>query len=84
MQSPTPPIVIEEPSYPMLRLIARHGSLIAAFIGLLLPLLGVLAGLADYGWAWTGLGVVGGAIAWALMKSYAEMVAVICDTLLPQ
>jgi len=82
--TPPPPIPIDEPQYPTLRLIARHGNLFAIAIGILLPLLGVLAGVEDQGWGWTVAGVIGGLVGWLLMKSYAEIVAVIADTLLPQ
>jgi hypothetical protein len=76
-------IVTVEPSYPVLRLFARHGHAIAAVAGIALALAG-LASAAGAGWGWAVAGVLGGGFAYLLLRCLAELVHLIVDTLVPK
>jgi hypothetical protein len=78
------PIVTVEPSYPVLRLFARHGHAIAAVAGLVPALAGLAAAAAGAGWGWAVAGVLGGGFAYLLLRCLAELVHLIVDTLVPK
>lgn len=70
--------------YPALRFLVRYGSWLAVGVGLIPLLAAALAVALGCHPAWLAAGLVGSAFAWLVVKSYAEMVAVIVDMLLPK
>jgi fucose permease len=83
-QHTSPTIEVAEPAYPAVRLIGRYGHLMAIIIGLVLAAIGVFVGMQGAGWGWAALGVVAGGFGYLMMRSYAELIAIITETLLPQ
>jgi hypothetical protein len=70
--------------YPVVQFLVRHGSAVA-IVAALCPLVGaVIAFAAGAHWAFLPAGIVAGGFAWLLIKSYAEVVAIIADMLLPK
>lgn len=68
----------------MIKLIVERGSLLAALIGVL-PLLGGLLLLAmGMHWIWVPASAVAAVVVYFLMRSYVELVRVIADMLLPK
>jgi hypothetical protein len=70
--------------YPMLRLIERHGGAMAAAAGILPLAAAVWAVAAGCSPAWLVAGVIGAVVLYAAVKSYAELVRVMTDMLLPK
>ncbi len=70
--------------YPMVDLLVKRGPLVAALIAALPVVAGLVAVLLGAHWLLLVVGVVGGGIAYVLMKSYVEVVAIIADMLLPK
>jgi hypothetical protein len=70
--------------YPTIKFIVERGDLLAAAIGLL-PLIGglVLAALGVH-WIAVPAGAVAAGVLYFLMRSYVELVRVIADMLLPK
>ena len=70
--------------YPALKFLVSYGSWLAIAVGLV-PLAGAVWAVAmGCHPVWLLAGVGGGALAYLVVKSYAEMVAVIVDMLLPK
>lgn len=74
-----------ENQYPTLRWIVENGTLLARAVGAL-PLLGAVAAFLLLGTHWLVLaaGLAASGVLLLIMKSYVELVAVICDMLLPK
>jgi hypothetical protein len=71
--------------YPMLLLLDRQGSRIAALIGLAFPLLGGWAiWNASASWIWLAAVCGGGIILYGIIKSYVELIRLMVDMLLPK
>jgi hypothetical protein len=70
--------------YPAVRLLRRHGNWIAIAFGVVPVLAGLWAMLALGSLVWLGVGIVVGAAAGFLMRSFVELVRIIADMLLPR
>ena len=71
-------------SYPAVYLIAEYGSYIAVFLALVLPALSIWAWTVGYSALVLGFGLVAGCLVYGIVKSYAELVHIISDMLLPK
>jgi len=69
--------------YPVLHLIVRHGAIGAAIASLALAVLISLAGFAALGWLIVPIALFAGGLMYVLGKSYAELVRLITEMLLP-
>lgn len=72
------------PTFPALHFIVKHGNVLALLLALCPPFGGLLL------WATGGspaviiAGALGGALLYLIMRSYAELVRIIVDMLLPK
>lgn len=74
----------QQPSYPTVQFLLRHGDLVAACVGAL-PLVAGLVSLIFSAPALIIIPAAGAsALLWLLLKSYVEVLAIIADTLLPK
>jgi fatty acid desaturase len=71
-------------NYRAIHFLVRHGHALAIAIAVVVGLGGIAAALAGWGWAWLPAGLVLAALAYLLFRSYAEIVQVIAETLLPR
>ena len=71
-------------AYPMVRMLVKHGTALSIALGVVLAAAGIWAALAGFGWAWALAGVLTGAFAGLMMRSYVEVVRLIADMLLPR
>ena len=71
-------------AYPVVRLLVKHGTALAIAVGAAIAMAGIWASLAGFGWAWSLAGVLTGAFAGFIMRSYVEVVRLITDMLLPR
>lgn len=71
-------------SYPAVRFVLRHGHRLAIAVGAAVTAGGIAAALDGMGWGWAALGVLGGPFAYLILKSYAELVTIIAEMLLPR
>lgn len=71
-------------AYPVVRLLVRYGNALAIAVAAVLALSGIWAAIAGFGWAWAPAGVLAGAFGGLIMRSYAELVRLIADMLLPR
>ncbi len=71
-------------AYPVVRLLVKHGSALAIAVGAAIAIAGVWAAVAGFGWAWALAGVLTGAFAGLMLRSYVEVVRLITDMLLPR
>jgi hypothetical protein len=71
-------------NYPMLHILVRWGQPIAAALAGLVAAAGIWAALSsgNYLWALLGFGIA--AIGYGLLRSYAELVKLVMDMLLPK
>jgi len=72
------------PHYPVLGWVRRHGKTTAAVMGWGLFALGAGGAWALQFWPCAILGAIVGVLAWGLLLSYVEIVAIIFDTLVPR
>ena len=71
-------------AYPVVRLLVKHGTALSIAVGAVLAIVGVWAALVGFGWVWAPVGVLTGAFAGLMMRSYVEVVRLITDMLLPR
>ncbi len=71
-------------AYPVVRILVRYGNALAIAVGATLAIAGIWAAQAGFGWAWALAGVLVGAFAGFIMRSYVEVVRLITDMLLPR
>ena len=71
-------------AYPVVRLLVRHGNALAVATGVAIALAGLCGAATGFGWAWLPAGLVVGAFAGFLMRSYVELARIITDLLLPR
>ena len=71
-------------TYPAIHFLVRHGHALAIAVAAIVGLGGITAALAGWGWVWLPAGLVLAALAYLLFRSYAEIVQVIAETLLPR
>ena len=71
-------------AYPVVRLLVRYGNPLSIAVGAVLAVAGIWAAMVGFGWAWAPAGVLAGAFAGLIMRSYVELVRLITDMLLPR
>jgi hypothetical protein len=71
-------------SYPLLNFLVTHGRKLALALGMLTLALGFVLSLEQSAWSWTFLGAVGGLVVFLFVASYAELVRLVTDMLLPK
>jgi hypothetical protein len=69
---------------PTIHFLVRHGHALAIAVAIVIGLGGIAAALAGWGWVWLPAGLVLAGLAYLLFRSYAEIVQVIAETLLPR
>jgi hypothetical protein len=74
----------ERDNYPAIHFILRHGTTLAAGSAAAVLLGGIAAALAGAGWGWAVVGIAAAPIVYLMLRSYAEIVRVIEETLLPR
>jgi hypothetical protein len=71
-------------TYPMINFMVRYGRPFAILAAVVV----FAGGFAKYWRAteplWLGIGIVGGIGAWVLLRSLAELIEVVADTLMPR
>ncbi len=72
------------PSYPAIRFIATQGNRLALAVAIVPVLLGLWALTTGWSWPWLGLGLGAGAVLWLILRSYAEVLRILADTLMPR
>ena len=72
------------PKYPVIDFLLRHGHRFAVAVALLPAIAGVYLAYLGWGWPIAVGGLLAGGILYVLAKSYAELVAIIADMLLPK
>lgn len=72
------------PSYPLLDFIVRHGRTLAMVLGLATLAAGLAAAWCLGAWPWGLAGVVGGVLVYGFVASYAELVRLVTDMLMPK
>ena len=70
--------------YPTIRFLLRHGQSLALAAGAAIAISGVAASINGMGWAWALVGLLLGPFAYLMLRSYAELIKVISETLLPR
>jgi hypothetical protein len=70
-------------NYPAVRFVARHGHALAVVVALALLLLGLWIGSSGAGWIWGVASIAAGALAYLMLRTFAELVDVVADTLIP-
>ena len=70
--------------YRAIRFLVRHGEQLARVIGAAICIAGIAAALGGWGWGFALAGVLAAPLAYLLFRSYAEIVQVIAETLLPR
>jgi hypothetical protein len=71
-------------TYPAIHFMVRYGHALAIAVAAVVGLGGIAAAFAGWGWAWLPAGLLLAALAYLLFRSYAEIVQVIAETLLPR
>jgi hypothetical protein len=71
-------------TYPMVHALVRHGSLAASVVALSTLALGAYAAVQTGSVVFALAGALGGALVYALLKSYSELVTIIADMMLPK
>ena len=71
-------------NYPAIHFLVRHGHALAVVVAAIIGLGGIAATLAGWSWVWLPAGLVLAALAYLMFRSYAEIVQVIAETLLPR
>lgn len=74
----------QPPTYPAIRFLTAWGGLLAVLLGLVPPLLAVLAVLEGVSVLWLLAGAVAGAVLWLVARSYVEVLRILSDTLMPR
>ncbi len=71
-------------NYPALNFIAQHGTKAAGGLGIVAFAIVLALALPSWGWIAVPAGVFCGALTFFVCKSYAELVKLICDMLMPR
>lgn len=71
-------------AYPVLDFIVRHGRRLALGLAAATFAAGVAAAWLQDAWLWSLAGAVGGVLVYGLAASYAELVRLVTDMLLPK
>jgi hypothetical protein len=76
--------IVRMQTYPMVHALVRHGGMAAALVGAATVALGAYAAMQAGSLVWALVGALGGALIYALLKSYSELVTIIADMMLPK
>ena len=71
-------------AYPLLDFLVRHGRRLAAVLALATLAAGMTAGWLQDAWLWSLAGATGGALVYGLVASYAELIRLVTDMLMPK
>ena len=71
-------------NYPMLQLILRFGSIMAALIAAIVVAASIWVAVATANWLWAAAGVAVASAGYCLAVSYVELIRLITDMLLPK
>jgi hypothetical protein len=71
-------------SYPFLNFLVRFGRALAFALAAAVFAAGALAALALHAWPWALIGALGAVIAYGFAASYAELVRLVTDMLVPK
>lgn len=71
-------------SYPLLDFLVRHGHRLAAALGAAVLIAGLAAAWSQGAWLWGLAGLIGGALTYGFVASYAELVRLVTDMLMPK
>jgi hypothetical protein len=71
-------------NYPMLQLIMRWGTIMAALVAAIVAAAGMWVAVATGSWLWAAAGVVLAGAGYCLAVSYVELIRLITDMLLPK
>ncbi len=70
--------------YPTLRLLEKHGDMLAVAVSLLPAGAGLTASLSGASWWWLAAGLIAAAFLYLAARSYIELVRLMIDMLLPK
>jgi hypothetical protein len=73
----------ETASYPAIRFLLRFGNALALVVGLVIVLAGLWTGAGGAGWLCGAAIVAAGLLAFLLLRTFAELLHIVADTLLP-
>ena len=71
-------------AYPILDFIVRHGRRLAGILAAATFAAGIATGWLQDAWLWSLAGAGAGALVYGLIASYAELVRLVTDMLLPK
>jgi len=71
-------------TYPAVRFVLRYGHALAGLAGIALFIAGAFATMTGNGWGWALAGALSAPLVYLLLRSYAELVSIIAETLLPR
>ena len=71
-------------SYPLLDFLVRHGKSLAAGLALATLAVGLAAAWCLGAWVWGAAGAVAGIVVYGFVASYAELVRLVTDMLMPK
>jgi len=71
-------------NYPIIALLHRHGTILAAIMAALVPLGALAFFLTGVSWPVLPLGMLAGAVVYVLARSYVELIHIITETLMPR
>ena len=72
------------PRYPMVEFLVRWGGALAIIVALVPPLAGLVLVASGFHWLFLAGGVVLGIVGYLFLKSYAELMAIVSDVLIPK
>jgi hypothetical protein len=72
-------------NYPAIRFVVKHGHKLAIIVAIVIVLFGVWGGgrFNTWGWIPRGMVILGGGLAYLMLRAFQELVDVVSDTLLP-
>lgn len=71
-------------AYPILNFLVRHGRKLAIALGLSTFALSAFVTLEQHSWFWAVVAAIGGIVVYGFVASYAELVRLVTDMLLPK
>lgn len=71
-------------AYPLLDFLVRHGRRLAQILAAATFAAGLAAGWLQDAWLWGLAGAVAGALVYGLVASYAELIRLVTDMLMPK
>lgn len=71
-------------AYPLLDFLVRHGRRLAVVLAVATLAAGLTAGWLLDAWFWGLAGAVGGLLIYGLVASYAELIRLVTDMLMPK